>query len=226
VDDGEEVADSPFLDWHHVPFRTLLGEQVPHPLFLANDVVGLTKAQQWFGHGRTYPDFALLTVGAGVGYGLVVNDAVVPTQVSPVSHLPVDSGGPLCARGHRGCLTSFVTSGAITAAVATALERAVTFDEVLELARNHHPVATRVVSDAGWAIGRAIAMITSLTGVDRLILSGEGVAIAEIGRTALREAQLAHTVNAEKAPEPVIRHMDFHEWARGAAVLAIQASFP
>lgn len=226
VDDGEEVADSPFLDWHHVPFRTLLGEQVPHPLFLANDVVGLTKAQQWFGHGRTYPDFALLTVGAGVGYGLVVNDAVVPTQVSPVSHLPVDSGGPLCARGHRGCLTSLVTCGAITAAVATALERAVTFDEVLELARNHHPVATRVVSDAGWAIGRAIAMITSLTGVDRLILSGEGVAVAEIGRTALREAQLAHAVNAEKAPEPVIRHMDFHEWARGAAVHAIQASFP
>lgn len=226
VDGGEEVADSPFLQWHHVPFRTLLSERVPYPLFLANDVVGLTKAQQWFGYGRTFPDFALLTVGAGVGYGLVVNDAVVPTQVSPVSHLPIDSGGPLCARGHRGCLSSLVTSGAVTAAVATALERPVTFGEVLELARVQHPVAARAVSDAAWAIGRAVSMITSLTGVDRLILSGEGVALAEIGRTALRRGQLAFAVNGEKVPEPVIRHMDFHEWARGAAVIAIQASFP
>ena len=226
VDGGEEVANSPFLHWHDVPFRTLLGERIPYPLYLANDVVGLTKAQQWFGYGRTFPDFALLTVGAGVGYGLVVNDAVVPTQVSPVSHLPVDSGGPLCSRGHRGCLTSLVTSGAVAAAVATALERPVTFEEVLELAQVEHPVALRAVSDAAWAVGRAVSMITSLTGVDRVILSGEGVAIAEIGRTALRRGQLAFAGNAEKAPEPVIRHMDFHEWARGAAVIAIQASFP
>src|SRR5919205_2354710 len=146
VDGGEMVADSPFLEWHDVPFRTLLGERVDAPLFLANDVVGLTMAQQWFGYGRTFADFALLTVGAGVGYGLVIDHRVVPTDVNPVSHLPVDPHGPLCRHGHRGCMSAYVTSGAMCAAAATALGRDVTYDELLELAERGEPAPARVVS--------------------------------------------------------------------------------
>src|SRR5688500_8009561 len=67
VEKGETVADSPFLHWHEVPFRSLLAGEIDVPLSLANDVVGLTRAQQWFGHGRAWPDFALLTIGAGIG---------------------------------------------------------------------------------------------------------------------------------------------------------------
>jgi predicted NBD/HSP70 family sugar kinase len=226
VNKGETVADSPFLHWHDVPFRTLLAREVLAPLFLANDVVGLTKAQQWFGYGRTYPDFALLTVGAGVGYGLVINHEVVPTLVNPVSHFPIDPHGPFCSWGHRGCLTAYVTSGAMTAAVAVGHGRPVTYQEVLQLAEDGDPLAARVAREAAHALGRATAAVTSLTGIERIILSGEGVRLAEIAADRLHSARLEYAAGQAGGLEPVIRPMDFVEWARGAAVVAIQEVFP
>jgi predicted NBD/HSP70 family sugar kinase len=226
VDKGETVADSPFLDWHEVPFRTLLAEQVDAPLFLANDMVGLTMAQQWFGYGRTYSDFALLTVGAGVGYGLVIDHKIVPTLASPVSHLPIDPHGPLCFAGHRGCMTAFVTSGAMASAVSLARGRRTTYHEVLELAQAGDPAAERVVAEAAHAVGRATAAITSLTGVERIILSGEGVRLVEIAPDSLHAGRVEYAGGQASALDPLILSMDFVEWARGAAVVAIQGSFP
>ena len=226
VDNGEMVADSPYLHWHDVPFRTLLAREVPAPLYLANDVIGLTMAQQWFGYGRTHADFALLTVGAGVGYGLVIDHQVVPTLASPVSHLPVDPYGPVCARGHRGCLSAYVTSGAMTAYVAQAHGRRLTYDEVLALARDGDPATLRVVREAARALGRTVAAITAFTGVERIIVSGEGVGLADAAPDALRDGRLDHAAGDSAALEPIIDRMDFTEWARGAAVAAIQSQFP
>lgn len=225
VADGETVVDSPFLHWHEVPFRSLLAEKLDSPVFLANDVVGLTMAQQWFGHGRELSDFALLTVGAGVGYGLVINDQLVPTTVSPVSHLPVDPHGPLCPAGHRGCMTAYVTSDAMTAAAGLAYRGPVTYAQLLERAETGDPVAVRVVDDAARALGRAAAAITALTGVDRIILSGEGIRLAELGHEALHTGRLEYG-RARHDQQPVIRPMDFLEWARGAAVVALRTRFP
>jgi predicted NBD/HSP70 family sugar kinase len=228
VDNGEMVADSPYLHWHDVPFRMLLAREVRAPLYLANDVVGLTMAQQWFGYGRTHADFALLTIGAGVGvgYGLVIDHQVVPTLASPVSHLPVDPYGPVCARGHRGCLTAYVTSEAMTAYVAQAHGRRLTYDEVLALARGGDPAALRVVREAAHALGRTVAAITAFTGVERIIVSGEGVGLADVAPDGLRDGRLDHTAGGSAGLEPIIDRMDFTEWARGAAVVAIQSQFP
>ncbi|MEW1681720.1 ROK family transcriptional regulator [Streptomyces sp. NPDC093594] len=226
VHDGETVADSPFLHWHDVPFRTMLAKRVGVPLFLANDVVGLTMAQQWFGYGRTCADFALLTVGAGVGYGLVIDHAIVPTLVSPVSHLPIDPHGPLCFAGHRGCMTAFVTSAAMADTVSLARGRRTSYDEVLELAEAGDPAASRVVTEAAHAVGRAAAAITSLTGVEHIILSGEGVRLLEIAPESLHAGRVEYAGGQASALDPVILSMDFLEWARGAAVVAIRASFP
>jgi predicted NBD/HSP70 family sugar kinase len=226
IEDGETVADSPFLHWYDVPLRRLLAAHLDFPVYLANDVVGLVRVQKWFGHGRPYSDFALLTVGAGVGYGLVINDALVPTLVHPISHLPIDPYGPLCTRGHRGCLSAYVTSGSMTAAVGQGHGRRVTYEEVLRLAEDGDPLAVRVVDEAARALGRAVAAITSLTGVERIILSGESVRLAEIAREALHAARVEYATPGPRDVEPVVRPMDFFEWARGAAVIAIQEVFP
>ncbi len=226
VEGGETVADSAYMNWTDVPFRRMLAGRMPSPVLLANDVVGLTRAQQWFGHGRTFRDFALVTVGAGVGYGLVIDGRLVPTSPYPVSHLQIDPHGPVCRWGHRGCMTAFVTSGAMTAAVGVAHGREVGYEEVLDLAAGEDAAARRVVDEAAHALGRAIATITSLTSVDRIILSGEGVQLAEVGWDALQAGRLEHHRGRSFGLDPVIRQMDFLEWARGAAVIAIQGAFP
>ena len=68
-------------------------------------------AEQWFGAVRGRPAFAVVTIGAGVGYGLVVHDRVITTPDSGLGlggHLPLDPNGPLCGDGHRGCSTAML----------------------------------------------------------------------------------------------------------------------
>ncbi len=226
VSAGEVVADSPYLHWHEVPFRALLGDALALPVYLDNDVVGLTRAQHWFGSGREYSNFAMLTVGAGIGYGLVIDDAMVRTPIGLVSHYPIDASGPVCVLGHRGCLTAYLTIAAITSAVSVSLGRTVTFLEVLELATGGEPVATRIIDEAAWALGRAAGAVTALTGVEHIILSGEGVHLVEVARPALERGLREYQTDAPEHPDPVIHPVDFFEWARGAAVIAIQQEFP
>ena len=226
VDEGEIVADSSFLQWRDVPFRSLLGAALRVPVYLDNDVVGLTKAQQWFGHGKGYSSFALLTVGAGVGYGLVINDLMIPTFLNPLSHYPVDPSGPLCPLGHRGCMTAFLSSSSITAAVSAAHGRFIEYDDVLEMARSGDAPAVRVVQEAARALGRAASAITAFTGVKRIILSGEGVHLADAARSSVDEGLSEYDTDSPLHSELIVRPMDFPEWARGAAVIAIQKTFP
>jgi predicted NBD/HSP70 family sugar kinase len=226
VEAGEVVADSPFLHWHDVPFRSLLAEELGVPVYLDNDVVGLTKAQQWFGHGKGYSNFALLTVGAGIGYGLVINDAMVPTLVNPVSHFPVDPSGPLCPLGHRGCTTAYLASESITSAVSVGHGRQVGYEEVLEMAAAGDPIASRVVREAARALGLTASAIASLTGVELIVLSGEGVHLAEVAKDAVDAGLAEYAVPRGHRCDPVVRSMDFLEWARGAAVIVIQEEYP
>lgn len=231
VEGGEMVADSPFLHWHEVPFRALLTRSLGAPVHLDNDVVGLTRAQHWFGQGRGHENFALLTIGAGIGYGLVINDEMVSTAIHPVSHFPVNPSGPVCPLGHRGCATAYLSSPSIMAAASVGHDRMLGYEEVLDLAKSNDPVAARVVHDAALALGRTAAAISSLTGVNRIILSGEGVHLAEVAETALNEGLSEYAGPREPRPRqprprPIVRPMNFLEWARGAAVIAIHAEFP
>lgn len=226
VSGGEVVTDSPFLHWRDVPFRSLLGDELGLAVHLDNDVVGLTRVQHWFGHGKDCASFALLTVGAGIGYGLVLNDQVVPTGTAPISHYPVDPGGPPCAWGHRGCMTALLASGSIATAVSDGCGRPVSFEEALDLAASGDPVAARVMGAAARALGRAAGAVSTMTGVQRIILSGEGVHLADVAPSALRAGFTEHDVPPAAHSELVVRPMDFLEWARGAAAVAIQAEFP
>jgi predicted NBD/HSP70 family sugar kinase len=226
VANGAVVADSPYLHWHNVPFREVLGAELGLPVHIENDVVGLTRAQHWFGSGRGYQNFALLTVGAGIGYGLVINDEMVETPLGPVSHFPAAPLGAMCALGHRGCLSSLLTTPAIIGAASLAHQRDVSYEEVIQLAEHGDPAAQRILQDAARALGRTAAAIIALTGVERIILSGEGVHLAGVARSALDEGLNEFSANGETHPDPVIHPVDFFEWARGAAVVAIREDFP
>ena len=223
---GDLVADSPYLHWHDVPFRSLVQDALSLPVHLDNDVVGLTKAQHWFGSGTGYADFALLTVGAGIGYGLVLDDVMVPVPLGLFAHYPIDPGGPLCQVGHRGCLTSYATTRSITSAASVAHDRPIGYAEVMDLARNGDPVASRLLAEAAHALGKAAAGVAATTGVPRIILSGEGVHLAEVARSALDAGLDEYHPPGVAQAEPVIQPMDFFEWARGAAVVAIQEEWP
>ncbi|WP_432520283.1 ROK family protein [Kineococcus sp. SYSU DK006] len=225
VDRRGRVVDAAFLGWHDVPLGTLLEGELGLPVVVDNDLLSFTRAEQWFGAARRCDHFAVLTIGEGLGYGLVVHDEVVDRPdagVGLVGHVPVLPGGPLCPRGHAGCAEALLTVAAVEARASVALRRPVPYEEVLDLALEGEPLARRVVDDSARGLGALVAAIGNFTMPKKVILSGEGVRLAEVGREALREGIRAH--RSEHASELVVdvQPTGFTEWARGAAVTAIR----
>ena len=225
VDDHTVVTSAPFLGWSQVPLSSMLETLTGIPTVIENDVVAFTELEHWFGAGRGLDRFAVLTLGVGIGYGLVIhNDIVVDSDsgIGLVGHWPLDPFGPLCPAGHRGCARSVLTQSAISQAVSSALGRPVEYEEALTLAESGEPAARRVVNDAGRGLGLMLAAIANLTAPERIILGGEGVRLVDVAAEAIQEG-----IHADRDPrahelELVSTPGDNTEWCRGAAVIAIQ----
>ncbi|MBP2413370.1 putative NBD/HSP70 family sugar kinase [Arthrobacter stackebrandtii] len=219
------VHRAPFLAWSDVPLGALLADRLQLPVVVDNDVTALVAAEQWFGAGRAAADFAVITVGAGVGYGLAMRNHVIRTADTGLGlggHFPLDPRGPLCMEGHRGCSTAMLSIPSICAQIAAALGEPVSYDRALELAAGGNRVAGAVFDAAGTALGKLIAAAANLAMVNTVVLGGEGVAMFAATEAAVRAA-LASDRDPEAEPVTLrVASSDFTEWARGAAAVAIQ----
>lgn len=219
------VQRAPFLGWTDVPLTALLRERITHPVVAANDVMALTEATHWFGEGRGYGQFALLTIGAGVGLGIVANDRLLSgpnAGLGLLGHHPLDPLGPPCPLGHNGCATAMLTTGSIERRAAAPRGDRLSYDEVLDRAEAGDEPARRVVDDAGRALGRLVAVVTNVALPEVVVLGGEGARLAVVARAALDAGLSADLDPLAEPPAIAVGAAGFDEWARGAAVIAIQ----
>ncbi|MEV3860990.1 ROK family transcriptional regulator [Streptomyces sp. NPDC050095] len=217
------VVDNRFLGWTGVPLAELVEDRTGLAVVVDNDVTALAEAQAWFGAGRGLDRFALLTIGAGIGYALVLAGRPVRTSGGGLGgHWIVDPCGPLTPEGERGSATALLTIPSICYQVQAATGRPTGYAEVLAAAAAGEPAAARVVGEAARALGVMVAQIADLALPQKILLAGEGVGLMDVAGDVVTA-----TVRARRPPgaEPVILETevsDFHAWARGAAVLAIQ----
>lgn len=222
---GTAVRRGPFLDWNEVPFGVLLAERLGRAPVLSNDVVAITEATHWFGEARGRDRFALVTIGAGTGLGLVTHGRIVlddDVGLGLVGHLPLDPFGPVCHLGHRGCAEAVLTTSALVTAASVALGRALTYEEVLELAGAGDPAARRVVDDAARLLGRFVGLVANITMPELVVIGGEGATLMDVAGQVVRDAVAADR-DPLAAPVPIrVQEGGLAAWARGAAVIAIQ----
>jgi len=128
----------------------------------------------------------------------------------------------MCHEGHRGCAEAMLTTGAICSAVGIGVGYPVSYEEALRLAREGNPVARRAVTASARAFGRLLALIANLTFVSLIIVSGEGIDLALDWEDAVRQEFKAGRHSMAGDVRLVIKRAPFTEWARGAAVVAIQ----
>jgi predicted NBD/HSP70 family sugar kinase len=227
VVDHTTVTDAPFLRWTTgVPLGGLLQDAFDGCVTVDNDLLALTRAEHWFGAARGHDRFAVVAIGEGVGYGLVMHDTVVDIPdvgAGLLGHHPLDPMGPLCPRGHRGCATAMLSVASIRSAVSVGLRRPVTYDECLDLAAGGDPVATAVVTASGRALGRLLAAVANFALVQKIVVTGEAVRLAEAARPAMDEGIRADRVPGAAHVDVEVRHNNFAHWARGAAATVIQS---
>lgn len=226
VGDGGLVISAPFLGWRDVELAAMLERSTNLPCLIANDITAFTEYECWFGGGRNLDRFAVVTLGAGVGYGLVAGGAVVASKdagLGLIGHWPLDPMGALCSEGHRGCAQTVLAQDGICAAVSSALGRSVTYDEALDLAAQGVSAARVVIDGAGKGLGYVIAAIANLTMPELVVLGGEGVRLVQVAGQAVRSGIAERRHPAASEINLLTTAGDDVEWCRGAAVLALQA---
>jgi predicted NBD/HSP70 family sugar kinase len=221
-----DVARAHFLDWYEtVPLARLLEDATGLPTVVDNDVRALTAAEHWFGAGRGVQSLVVITIGAGVGCGIVVHDRLVEGAHGgggSIGHRPL-VGWAVCEDGHRACAQGMISSGAISAAVSQALGRPVDYDEALALAAAGQPAARRVADDAATALGVLIADVANLVDPELVILTGDGIGLVDVAGHVLDAALEDNRLEAHAPVRIDVRPFPFTEWARGAAAVAVQA---
>ncbi|WP_328875827.1 ROK family transcriptional regulator [Streptomyces sp. NBC_00287] len=219
------VAESPFLNWRDVPLAALVEERAGLPVVVENDVAALTEAETWFGSGRGLDRFVVLTIGAGLGYSLVLGGRRVPCDEEDRGfgrHWIIDPHGPLTPDGARGSAVSMLTIPNIRYQVQAGTGRNWTYEEILRLAAAGDPLPARVVDEAARALGILVAQIANFAMPQRILLAGEGVGLMDVAGDKVTQTICDHRHPLAAPVDLETRMSDFHDWARGAAVLAIQ----
>ncbi len=158
------------------------------PTFLENDANLFALGEHRFGAGRGESDLVCLTLGTGVGGGLIVDSrlAVGPLGCGgEIGHTLVEPGGRLCGCGARGCLEAYASATGLTGMLREEMARGRRSlmgpqDEVTRMAQaalRGDALGRELFGLAGRALGRAVANLVATTGL-KLVIIGGGVAPA------------------------------------------------
>ena len=232
---------SPAFGWRNVAVAGPLAQRLGRPVLVDNDVNTLTVAEQWFGRGHGVDDFVVVTVGVGVGAGLVIDGKLcrgARGAAGEIGHLPVGGSTVRCRCGQRGCLEALSSDNAVLRYIDEALQRgetssvpradtsSLTMNEVREAAESGDPVAARALEKAGHALGVGIASLVNLLNPRLVILSGEGTLAGPLRSDAALAAMQERTfADLDRDVEFVVDSADDVSWARGAACIVLGELF-
>lgn len=228
---------SPFFNWRNVSLAHPIEKQLGLPVYIENDVNTLTIAEQWFGAAHNIDHFLVVTVGRGIGLGIVANGRFyrgASGGAGEFGHLTLDENGPLCDCGKRGCLEAIASDPAVVRAVAQATEHSggtggtgpLTFEAVSDAAEAGEPAALAGLRRSGHAIGLGLAHLINLFNPQMVVLAGEGLRAGDARLAPMREALERNVFNGlANDLKLVIEPSGDETWARGAACVVLGELF-
>jgi predicted NBD/HSP70 family sugar kinase/biotin operon repressor len=177
--------------WTGLPARETLAHRLGLQVEVDNDANLGALAEASFGAGRGLSDIIYVRVGSGVGAGLVLGGRLhrgAAGLAGEIGHVQVLADGAVCRCGNRGCLETVAGEGALRALLRPARGHEVTRREIVELIAAGDLGATRLVNDAGRAIGRLLADLCNAVNPEAVVVGGELSEAGEPLLDGIREA--------------------------------------
>ncbi len=191
---GQFLAPPTFGAWGDDTLRDMISERFQLPTYVDNNANTSTLAELWFGAGQGVVNLVLLTLGTGVGGGVVVDGELYRGEhdlAGELGHLSIQFDGPRCACGNYGCLEMYVAVPRILAAMRAALDsgepsslclpnddtKSLTLDAAIGAAIAGDRMAVRIFADVARYL--ATGLVTIANSFDpQLILLGRDLSLA------------------------------------------------
>ena len=198
------------------------------PVLLENDVNTLAVTESLYGHGRDVSNFITITLGRGIGMGLVINGELYAGSygAGEFGHVNAVNGGVKCECGKFGCLETVASSPAIhDAAVAAGyISKSASMSKLWDLARKDKKIANDLFKEPAELLGIALANVINVFGPELIFLSGEGVEGWDLWEKSFKKALAAHVVSTMNGFDIEVDPWDDAKWALGATAIVLQAS--
>jgi N-acetylglucosamine repressor len=220
---------SPYLPWRDVPLRRMLEQRVGAPVVIENDVSALTLAERWFGGGADLTDFVVVTLGRGIGLGMVLDGRLYrggSGAGGEFGHLTMDTHGPRCDCGKTGCLEAMVGEHELARRIAAIHGEGTSLDVGAALARAGDVKLRAVFAEAGELLGLALSGIVNVLNPTRVIVGGEGAQMLDLLLDPMRDALRTNCFDGLFDDlDLVVEPWGDEAWARGAAGLVLDELF-
>jgi glucokinase len=221
------VINTPNLGWRNFPLRDLIANAVGLPATLDNDANCATYGEWWQGAGREVDTLVGLTLGTGIGGGIVLNGEIfhgASDAAGEIGHMTIEANGRKCKCGNYGCLEAYASGPAIALRAAEGLEAGaesllpalvngrledITAATVYEAVVLGDPYANEVMRETAKILGAGIANMINVLNPEMVVIAG-GVTRAgdhlftplraEVRRRAFKSAQEACEIVSAQLP--------------------------
>ncbi|MEW5744918.1 MAG: ROK family protein [Nitrospirota bacterium] len=170
---------------------------------IENDANAAAYGEKLVGAGKDFRSFVVLTLGTGIGGGIVIQDKLLPVAAE-VGHMSISAGGQQCPCGNVGCLELYASATAVINHAIAEIEKGkssllkdyhngnfykIKAEDVYKAALDGDVLARTVLRDAGKSLGIGIANMINLLSPDAIILTGGLTGAWNIyGEAAVQEA--------------------------------------
>ncbi len=210
------IENPPNLPWKgKIPFAHLLHEAFGVPVALTNDANAAAIGEMTYGVARGMKDFIMITLGTGVGSGIVVNGQLVYGHdgfAGELGHVIVKpSNGRMCGCGRSGCLEAYCSATGVARTAREFLEirtdasrlrdipvEEITSKDVYDAAVLGDKLAKEIFQYTGEIMGRAFANFVAFSSPEAIILFGGLARSGELLMKPIKEAMDRNMLNVFK----------------------------
>ena len=190
--DGETVVRAVNLDWAQLPLKKIIKHELGIEACLLNDANAAALGEMWKGAARGRKNLLFVTLGTGVGGGIILNGEVLNgchSAGGEIGHIPIRSNeNRLCGCGGRNCLETFASANGLVLSMRIKLEQlneswpAITPPIIVEKAAQNDEAAKEVLNEFLTVLAQALAGIMNTIDVEEIIIGG---GLSEAGASLL-----------------------------------------
>ena len=163
------------IRWEQVKLKEELGTWLPIPISIANNADCAAFGEAVAGAGKECQDVVMLTIGAGVGGGIILDGEIYQGKGiggSELGHMVIVEDGKDCTCGRKGCLEAYASLTALQKAAEAATRQNLTPEEIFQSAAQGSQALRKVTEDYTRKLGTGIVNIVNIFRPQLVILGG------------------------------------------------------